>query len=348
MQRIINKFRILKRIKQLEKTVEKFHSSHGIVENLLRQLAFIYQSGDNSSDFIRPRLEIGEEEHKKNVDNLFKNLDSNARQNLEYLISKIDKCFYNLVVPNQEILNQNEIDKMKSLQFFWHEIKQTDDYYEYKKFKLPINYFEPTVFLCKHNLDKLTTLNDIGNKAIIDAGAYIADSVLVFRDNPLLKNNPIYAFEPVARHYRLAQKTLALNNIENIVLENIALGNEKLDNIQMEDTIRMGGVCARVSKNKFDGNISMDTLDNYVKKHNIQVGLIKVDIEGFEQNFLQGAINTIKEQKPILLISIYHNYDDFVKIKPMIESWDLGYKFNFYKGVNQYVFGDILLFCEVD
>jgi FkbM family methyltransferase len=47
--------------------------------------------------------------------------------------------------------------------------------------------------------------------------------------------------------------------------------------------------------------VKVDTLDNYVTRHNLQVGLIKVDIEGYEQKFLAGAVNTIKKQKPIFL-----------------------------------------------
>ena len=48
---------------------------------------------------------------------------------------------------------------------------------------------------------------------------------------------------------------------------------------------------------------------------------------------MKGAYETIKTQKPTLLISIYHNYDDFYKIKPLIESWKLGYKFDIFQGV---------------
>lgn len=89
-------------------------------------------------------------------------------------------------------------------------------------------------------------------------------------------------------------------------------------------------------------------MDKYVAQNNIQVGLIKVDIEGFEQNFLKGAEQTIKSQRPILLISIYHNYDDFYKIKPMIEGWNLGYDFSLFQGVQNSgpIAVETLLVCE--
>jgi hypothetical protein len=36
-----------------------------------------------------------------------------------------------------------------------------------------------------------------------------------------------------------------------------------------------------------------------------------------------GAEKTIKKDKPILLISVYHTGKDFFEIKPLLESWNL-------------------------
>ena len=48
-----------------------------------------------------------------------------------------------------------------------------------------------------------------------------------------------------------------------------------------------------------------------------------------------------------MIKSIYHNYDDFFKIKPLIESWDLGYKFDFFRRIDEHTtFADIMLVCE--
>ena len=69
--------------------------------------------------------------------------------------------------------------------------------------------------------------------------------------------------------------------------------------------------------------------------------------EGAEQEFLRGAINTIKKYKPILLISIYHSIDDFLDIKPMIESWDLGYHFEIVKPVDGSIMFETMLIAEV-
>jgi hypothetical protein len=94
-------------------------------------------------------------------------------------------------------------------------------------------------------------------------------------------------------------------------------------------------------------SVDVITLDSYVEKHNLEVGLIKVDIEGFEQKFLQGAKKTISSQKPTLLLSIYHNADDFFHIKTIIESWDLGYKFKIVKPADKSILIDTNLIAEI-
>lgn len=48
-----------------------------------------------------------------------------------------------------------------------------------------------------------------------------------------------------------------------------------------------------------------------------------------------------------MLISIYHFGSDYFKIKPLIESWNLGYKFKIAKGADGHLTGETVLFCEV-
>ena len=73
------------------------------------------------------------------------------------------------------------------------------------------------------------------------------------------------------------------------------------------------------------------TIDSFVEENNLDVGLITADVEGAEMNLLKGALNTIKTQKPILEISIYHKTSDFFGIIPWIISLDLGYEFKIAK-----------------
>ena len=107
-------------------------------------------------------------------------------------------------------------------------------------------------------------------------------------------------------------------------------------------------VCApAIGGYELEENIKCITLDEYVSEKNLDVGLIKVDVEGAEQLFLQGAKQTISEQKPTLLLSIYHSGDDFQKVKSIIDEWNLGYKFRLYKPLDGRILMETLLICEV-
>ena len=80
----------------------------------------------------------------------------------------------------------------------------------------------------------------------------------------------------------------------------------------------------------------------------MDVGLITVDVEGAEKDLLSGAIETIKSQKPMLFISIYHSVEDFFEIKPWIENLDLGYKFEIIKEQPWTFIADTILKCKID
>ena len=57
-----------------------------------------------------------------------------------------------------------------------------------------------------------------------------------------------------------------------------------------------------------------------------KVTFIKADIEGAELSALNGAIQLIKKQKPILAFCIYHSIQDTLNIPLWIEDLGLGYK----------------------
>lgn len=71
----------------------------------------------------------------------------------------------------------------------------------------------------------------------------------------------------------------------------------------------------------------VDTIDNFVIARHLNVGLIKLDIEGFEPNAIRGALQTLQKDRPVLVVAIYHTPEEMYELKPFIESLDLGYKF---------------------
>ena len=54
------------------------------------------------------------------------------------------------------------------------------------------------------------------------------------------------------------------------------------------------------------------------------VGIISMDVEGSALDVLAGATNTIKDYGPDLLVSIYHNWIEYLLVIPFL--YDLGYE----------------------
>lgn len=57
------------------------------------------------------------------------------------------------------------------------------------------------------------------------------------------------------------------------------------------------------------------------------ITFLKMDIEGAEQSALRGCEQHIKEDKPKLALSVYHNFEDIWKLAYMVEEWVPGYHF---------------------
>lgn len=247
---------------------------------------------------------------------------------------------------NVDVFSLEEQQKIKTLKKeLDNEIfRVSDNMFCFKHYFLPIRHFEASVFIYKHGIDCIEKIDAIKDKDILDVGGFIGDSILVLKP---LTNKRVISFEAVSENYDLMQQTIQLNHLDNVIAEKIALGRE--NGIA---TIEVAGSTSAMHSNgvvsvKGEEEVQIKTLDSYINGTDITPGLIKVDIEGAEQDFMEGAKETIAKYKPILLMSIYHNADDFFNIKPIIESWNLGYKFRIHKPVDYSVSREVLLIAEV-
>ncbi len=335
-------FKINKKIKC--SPYEKYILNHiSSIEQLLKLKWYIAAKPE-----IQEVIESDKPNDKLTVENLYKNLDSEAKNNLDKIIKRNSRVIkfkkdLNRDPAPQEIYTKEELEALEKITQFNKEIEVYEDYFKWKDYILPVNFFEASVFLYKHGIESLKNKNIQG--AIIDAGANIGDSALVFSKE--FPQNKVISFEPTKKNYEICQKTISLNNSNNIIIENMGLGDKK-ETCAM-DYFGALGVGSYIS-DKGKEKIEMTTLDNYVKENNLQVGLVKVDIEGFEPNFLKGAKETLQTQAPVLLLSIYHNCHDFFKVKPMVEeimkNSKYKYRYDFYQPVYNSTISECLLICE--
>ena len=335
----------------LDEKVSQLASKNDVFENSLNNIThiincmnkpFLYDKNGWEMPYLEKFLQdINSFDLKLLYQNLVKNLDAKSVDTVNSILSRT----YKICNSNEQfvdIFTQNEMAQIQDLhKRFWGKLLQLNqDCWALGKYLLPINHFEICVFEDKHCIDMLNT-NYFKNKHIIDAGGFIGDSAIVFSD---YTSEKVHSFEPTSNNFQNLLKTIELNSKNNIVAVNKALG-DKNGSLELFANGSASGLLD-VHNTQNSEVCEMITLDEYVQHNNLAVGLIKTDLEGAEQLFLRGAATTIKTQRPTLLISIYHTADDFFKIKPLIESWNLNYDFKIVKPLDGQVLLETLLICE--
>jgi len=275
---------------------------------------------------------------------LIKGLDLESVETVERIINRVRRIS-NLDRGDVDIYTCEEQQELRQMfdHFDKSIVELKSDLYCYKNFFMPIRYFNPSVLYYYHGMNELKTLDYIKNNDIIDAGAFIGDSALILSKYTEKK---VYSFEAIESNYELFKKTIAYNKLENVVVENKALGDYSGQITFYESEIMDESSCIPIDDSEKKLIVDCVSIDEYVEKNSLKVGLIKTDVEGAEKNLLKGALKTIIEQRPTLLVSIYHSAADFFDIKPMIEELNLNYRFRIYRPAMQNVLTDTILIAE--
>ncbi|MDH5691812.1 MAG: FkbM family methyltransferase [Gammaproteobacteria bacterium] len=82
----------------------------------------------------------------------------------------------------------------------------------------------------------------------------------------------------------------------------------------------------------FEEEIQVDllTIDEVVNSNNLSGrGLIKLDVEDAEMDALKGALDTMRNSRPMLAVAVYHNYENAKLCKEIILSANSTYKIEF-------------------
>lgn len=170
-------------------------------------------------------------------------------------------------------------------------------------------------------------LNEFKQGVIVDAGSYKGFFVKDLETRKDISKSTFYLFEPSKIYSKYILDNLSDYNIKVFPVALCDI-NASMDFTSMP-TSTSHILDKRYSAYKVQSDdvykIKTYRLDDIIKDE--EVTLIKVDIEGSEQAFLNGAIKTIKNNKPILLLSVYHKVSDLWELINYLDNLNLGYKF---------------------
>ncbi len=148
----------------------------------------------------------------------------------------------------------------------------------------------------------------------VDGGGYVGDTAeQVLQNYPDFKK--LYLIEPITENMRIAKRELG--HIQNIEFLNIGLSNKK-ETLHFNEEKSFSSMYGRGEM-----SVDVDTLDNIIKD---EIDFIKLDIEGAEQDAIDGARNTIKKYRPVLAICIYHKAEDWYMVPKKVLEIHKDYK----------------------
>lgn len=178
--------------------------------------------------------------------------------------------------------------------------------------------FEPALF--KSFIDLTKRKEAI---TIFDVGGFIGVTSLLF-SKYTTSDSQVIVFEPNPYNRNRLLENLSINSeLDNkIKVSSIALSNETgLAKMFLSSSIDDGySSTSRInsshpkitnqdlSEDFFEFLVKMDTLDNFVKRTSDVPDIIKLDIEGAEHLFLEGAKETIRKYKPIFYIELHSEF----------------------------------------
>ncbi len=174
------------------------------------------------------------------------------------------------------------------------------------------------------------------NECLVDCGAYDGDSIMDFAHATDSQYAYIYALEPDEDNCKAIERTLQKHDLKDVEIVQKASGKEA--SVQHFTANGMGG------KIDADGEITIevDRLDDIVSKDR-KVSIIKMDIEGAETDTLLGAKEIIQNDRPILMVSIYHKKDDLYRSFEIID--DMVTDYVYYLRIHKVLAVDIVLYA---
>lgn len=131
------------------------------------------------------------------------------------------------------------------------------------------------------------------NKTFLDVGGHIGTMSL-----PLsMLYKQVYSFEPFETNYNFLVENIEANNVENVQAFNVAVGN-RASKVSVFRHYEHNSGCYAV-KDDSEGSVDCITLDSL---DFTDVDFIKIDVQGKESEVIEGAIDTIRKYKPLLMI----------------------------------------------
>ena len=174
-------------------------------------------------------------------------------------------------------------------------------YVEVQSDRLPLNDGEASV-------RKFLEMVSDPNRIFVDIGCHVGSYAI--RMSRLYKE--VIAIDPNPRSIQILKKNMELNGVKNIKILNVGVGSKTE---KMKIFLRGGSsTFLEVKDAEKVAYATVMPLDDLIEKADV----IKIDVEGWEEEVMKGARRIISECKPIFVIE-HHEFRDYDECKGMKE-----------------------------
>lgn len=173
--------------------------------------------------------------------------------------------------------------------------------------------------------------------SVIDIGCWLADNTIVWSNFLDKEKANVLAIDPAESNIAFGKLLADINKCQNIEWYQAVCAD--VEGIPLYYENRIDHATFNAKGDGTPSRIKTTTLDSIVGKNRYAcVGLLHIDVEGFEERVLKGAENIIKYSKPIIIFEQHICKEDSASICKKLEK----------ESYTVYMINEVLPGCEKD
>lgn len=158
------------------------------------------------------------------------------------------------------------------------------------------------------------------NKVWVDVGANVGNHTVFF--GKFCQNRGVVCFEPLTESFNLLLENINQNGLSNrVIAHKVAVGAKVCQvfiNRPSDDVteLSIGGASVNDMNVEHTSEPALMQPLDIVLKGRMDIGLIKIDVEGSELEVIRGAVKVIAENRPELFVETFGHYSEVLKLLP--------------------------------
>lgn len=157
---------------------------------------------------------------------------------------------------------------------------------------------------------------------VVDCGGFKGDVMKLFLDNHEGRFSKYFLIEPDKKYNEYIEQNIGEYDKNRIHIVNKALSNENTM-FYVSNYMNMNSVVTKERTAYSSQKVESTRLDDLLADE--KCTFLKIDIEGFELEMLQGAKEFIVRNTPVVAIAAYHHEDDVLNISRVLLEYNSEY-----------------------